>query len=99
MDEKQYQSWWQLHLRAALGETLTAEEDRKYRAGLAELEAKEQSEWMPDPAAARALQTRVKELMTRTAELAQQEDLLRQQTAQLEARYLAVTGERLSLEV
>lgn len=99
MDEKQYQSWWQLHLRSALGETLTAEEDRVYRAGLAELEAEEQAERMPDSAAARVLQTRVKELTTRTVELAQQENLLRQQAAQLEARYLAVTGERLSLEV
>lgn len=99
MDEKQYQSWWQLHLRAALGETLSAEEDRSYRSGLAELEAEEQSEWTPDSSTARTLQNRVKELTTRTAELAQQEDSLRQQSAQLEARYLAVTGERLSLEV
>lgn len=41
MNEQRYQAWWLLHRRAAKGETLSAEEQRDYEAGRAELEAEE----------------------------------------------------------
>jgi hypothetical protein len=99
MDEKVYQAWWPLHLRVALGEALSAEEQRVYEAGRAELEAEEQSELRRDVTELRALQAQLREMTARDRELAQQEAMLRQQAAQLEHRYLALTGEPLGLEV
>jgi len=99
MNEKQYQDWWELHLRVALQEPLTAEEERTYVAGRAELESEEQAESKQETTNVRALQARVRELTSRNRGLAKQEELLRQQIAQLEARYFSVTGERLGLEV
>jgi len=99
MDEAPYKTWWQLHLRAALGETLSEEEQHAYAAGLAELEAEERAERHHDAAELRSLQARLRELTARNQELAQEEALLREQAAQLEQQYLALTGERLGLEV
>lgn len=99
MDENRYQAWWPLHLRAALGETLSAEEQRVYEAGCAELQAEEKAERRRDVTELRALLAQLREMTARDRELAQQEALLRQQAAQLEQRYLALTGEPLGLEV
>ncbi len=99
MDEKRYQDWWQLHVRVALGERLTSEEENVYLAGRTELESEEQAERKPETAEVQYLQNRVRELISRNRELARQEELLSQQAVQLEARYLSVTGERLGLEV
>lgn len=41
MIDSEYEQWWQLHLRVATGETLAAEEDQIYQAGLAFLEREE----------------------------------------------------------
>ncbi len=44
MDEATHKQWWPLHLRAALGETLSAEEQAVYDAGSKQLdEGEEQS--------------------------------------------------------
>jgi hypothetical protein len=99
MDEQQYQAWWPLHLRVALGETLSAEEQHDYEAGRAELEAEEQAELQHDVTELRALQAQLRELTARDQELARQEALLREQAAQLEQQYLALTGKPLGLEV
>ena len=42
MDEATYKAWWPLHLRAALGETLTADEQANYESGLKQMEAEEE---------------------------------------------------------
>ncbi len=99
MDENVYQAWWRLHLRVALGEELSAEEQRVYEAGRAELEAEEHGQLRRDVSELRKLQARLREMMARDRELAQQEAMLRQQAAQLEQRYLALVGEPLGLEV
>jgi hypothetical protein len=99
MDEKQYNIWWKLHLRAALGNTLTEEEQRVYDSGREELEAEERVELRQDLAEWRALQTRLRELTMRNQELARQEALLRERAAQLEQQYLGRTGQKLGLEV
>jgi hypothetical protein len=41
MTEAEYQAWWELHLRAAKRETLSAEESARYNAGLLELNGTE----------------------------------------------------------
>jgi hypothetical protein len=91
MDEQQYKTWWPLHLRVALGETLSAAEQSLYEAGRAALRR--------EVAEVRTLQTQLRELTARDRLLAQQEAALRQQAAQLEQRYLALTGEPLGSEV
>lgn len=42
MDEATHKAWWPLHLRAALGETLTADEQANYESGLKQMEAEEE---------------------------------------------------------
>ena len=99
MDETRYKTWWQLHRRVAVGETLSDDEQRDYQAGLAELEAEEQlppssleSEWQ-------TLRTQFRELTARKQELIRQEAQLQQYAAELERRYPAVAGEPLLIEV
>jgi hypothetical protein len=99
MDEQQYKAWWPLHLRVALGETLSDEEKRLYEAGRAELQAEEQTELRHDVTELRALQAQLRELTARDQELAREETLLREQAARLERQYLVVTGKPLGLEV
>lgn len=99
MDETRYKAWWQLHRRVAVGETLSNDEQRDYQSGLAELEAEErlppsslESEWQ-------TLRAQFRELTARKQELIRQETQLQQYAAELERRYLAVTGEPLLIEV
>jgi len=99
MDEQQYKAWWPLHLRVALGEALSAEEQRLYEAGRAELQAEEQAELRHDVTELRAVQAQFRELTARDQELARQETLLREQAARLERQYLALTGKSLGFEV
>lgn len=99
MDEARYKSWWQLHLRVALGEALSKEEQHAYETGRAELEAGERAELHHNAAELRSLQARLRELTAHNQELAQQENFLRERAAQLEQQYLALTEERFGLEV
>jgi hypothetical protein len=98
MNEQQYQTWWRLHRRAAVGETLSEEENRIYQAGLAEMEADEWAQLRPAAVLLQSLQQRWRELTALNRELAEQEAELREQAAQLEQRYLTLTGEKISLE-
>jgi len=99
MDEQRYQAWWLLHRRVASGETLSAEEQRDYEAGRAELEAEEWASLHTAPAQLQLVQARLRELSARHQQLAQQEATLREQAAALEERYAALTGEKLGLGV
>jgi len=45
IDQTTYQQWWQLHIRAARGESLSAGEQAVYEAGLTELDAEEKPLW------------------------------------------------------
>ena len=42
MDEEAHKRWWPLHRRAALGETLNAQEQALYQAGVRKLDAEEE---------------------------------------------------------
>lgn len=89
MEEKEYQIWWQLHRRAAKGETLSAAESQLYEAGLAALEAEEMAASSSSAPDWQTWQARWRELKQHDQQLAQQEAALRQQAAQLEQRYLS----------
>ncbi len=82
-----------------MGEALSAEEQHRYEAGRAQLQAEEQAELRHDVTELRALQAQLRDLTARDQELARQETLLREQAARLERQYLAVTGQPLGLEV
>src|SRR5262249_59003802 len=99
MKENEYQIWWPLHLRVAKGETLSEEERHMYETGLAALESEELPILRSSSNDWRTWQQRWSELNQRTQQLARQEAALRYQAAQLEEQYLALTGEKLSLEV
>jgi hypothetical protein len=45
MDSKSYQQWWQLHIRVAKEESLSAGEQANYDAWLAELDPEEKLLW------------------------------------------------------
>jgi hypothetical protein len=98
MEEQAYNTWWQLHCRVALGETLTPEENRIYEAGRAELENEEWNEmrWGVDW---EVWKERWRELEARNQQLAQQEAELRARAAELELQYFALTGEEVALGV
>jgi phage shock protein A len=99
MDEQQYQTWWTLHRRVAKGESLSAEERRVYEVGRRALEAEEWASLRQAAADLRPLQERLRELTAHNQQLAQQEAALRERAAELEQHYLALTGEKLGLEV
>lgn len=99
MDETQYQAWWQLHRRVAVGETLSEQEQGAYQQGLAELEAAEWVALQPTADLLRPLQKQLQEISARNRQLAQEEAVLRARAADLEQNYLALTGEPLGLEI
>jgi len=99
MDEQQHKIWWQLHRRVSKGETLADEDEQIYQAGRTEMEAEEWAVLGKPAAALRPLQARWREMITRNENLARQETVLRQRATELEAHYLALTGEHLGIEV
>lgn len=63
MDEKEYHQWWQLHLRAAKGETLDPVEQAEYAAGLEKLDQEEKTQFeQSDLARLRRLRTQVEKM-------------------------------------
>jgi hypothetical protein len=98
MNEQQYQMWWRLHRRAAVGETLSEEENRICQAGLTEMEADEWAQLLPAAVLLQPLQQRWCELTALNRELAEQEAGLRERATQLEQRYLRLTREKISLD-
>ena len=99
MNEQQYNAWWQLHRRAAVGEPLSDEERRAYQTGLTELEAEEWAALRPAAETLRPLQEQLRASAARQQQLAREEATVRAQLAELERNYQAVTGEPLGLEI
>ena len=99
MNKQQYEVWWQLHRRTAVGEPLSDEEERAYQAGLAALEAEEWAERRPTAELLRPLQEQLRALTARNQQLEQEEATLRAPAAELERNYRALTGEPLGLEI
>ncbi len=99
MEEKQYQIWWQLHRRVAVGETLTEEERRVYESGLAEMEAGEWNELRSVGIDFQSLRQQWQRLTEQNQQLARQEATLRELAMRLEQQYRSLTGETLGLGV
>ena len=81
------------------GEKLSEEENKVYQAGLAEIEAEEWNDLVKSSEIFRSLQERWRALAERNQWLTDEEDKLRAMAAQLEQRYLELTGEKLFLGV
>lgn len=82
MDEATYKVWWPLHIRAAKGETLNAEEQAIYEAGCRASDAEER------------LDGRLEELK----QARQRTEELEAERARLQARYEALRAEIAELE-
>jgi predicted nuclease with TOPRIM domain len=82
MDEATYKEWWPLHIRAAKGETLNAEEKAIYEAGCRALDAGE------------ILDGRLEELK----QARQRTEELEAERARLQTRYEALRAEIAELE-
>jgi hypothetical protein len=84
MDETTYQTWWALHLRAVRGETLNAEEQAAYQAGLRQLHEEES---IPgDISALREARAKVATLEIEHAQLQARHEELEAEIAALEPR-------------
>ena len=83
MDQTAFRRWWPLHLRAARGEHLTAEERVLYEAGLAEMEGAESFDRARE--AVRQLRAAVGSLEAEHAALAGRRRQLEAEIARLEA--------------
>jgi hypothetical protein len=86
MDDKDYQSWWPLHLKIAKGETLNADELSVYEAGLQLLDTEEaktfrQAEELDH---LRDLRRRVLAADSEHQQLSKQYDTMRTEMARLE---------------
>jgi len=87
MGEITEQSWWELHLRVARGETLNDEERASYEAGLQQRHAVERLDG--DLASLRAARARVAVLEAEQAQLGSHHRALDEKIAALEARLSA----------
>ncbi|MGH2350888.1 MAG: hypothetical protein ACRDJN_04665 [Chloroflexota bacterium] len=83
MDEATYRKWWPLHLRAAKGETLNADEQAFYEARLRELHAEESLQF--DVAFLRQMRKELVESRGALMDLRRQHDDLERQVREMEA--------------
>ncbi|MBC7818426.1 MAG: hypothetical protein IAG10_16185 [Planctomycetaceae bacterium] len=83
MDASDYSSWWQLHLRFARGETLSAEEQSRYEAIRDELDRDDE---LPLLANAKHARTDLRQLEAERDELERQRQQLDSRIASLEDR-------------
>lgn len=87
MDERSYRAWWPLHLRVAKGETLSADEQTAYEAGLQQLDAEEAEAFRPDKEIVdlRELREQVFAADAEHQRLSKQYETMRSEMARLEA--------------
>ena len=86
MDEETHKRWWPLHRRAALGETLNAEEQAFYQAGVCQLDAEEEQALSGSVERLRQARRQVQESREEYRRLQAQLEEMEAQIAVLEAR-------------
>jgi len=97
MDQASYQQWWQFHLRAARGESLSAGEQAMYEAGLEELDDEEKLLWEDrNLDLLRRLKGEVERLEATHAQLQATSQRLDRRIWMLEGAYMGLTGLELS---
>ena len=100
MTDYEYEVWWQLHLRVATGETLDAEENQVYQAGLELLQREEATQLSSaDVSLLRSLRARMQTLTQLQNNLLQQSANLDEQIEKLERAYQQLTGLDLAVDV
>ena len=93
MDQAIDRQWWQLHIRAARGESLIAGEQAVYDAGLAELDAQEKLLWEDaNLDLLRHLKAEVERLEATHAQLQAKSQRLDRRIWTLEGAYMGLTG-------
>ena len=93
MDEKEYQRWWQLHLRVARGETLDPAEEAEYNAGLETLDQEEKAQFDQNGLTRlRRLRAQVEQTRATHSQLLAKSARLDEQIAALEGAYQSLTG-------
>lgn len=94
MVDSAFQTWWELHVRVARGESLTAEESAVYQSGRQDLESGEESQLLLEAKHARddlkALESERSELERRRQELDAEIRLLESRMGQETSRLLGV---------
>ena len=94
MNESAFQTWWELHVRVARGESLTAEESVVYQSGRQDLESGEESQLLLEAKHARddlnALESECSELERRRQELDAEIRLLENRMGHETSRLLGV---------
>ena len=94
MNPQEYEQWWQLHVRVAMGETLSSAEQPVYQAGLFQLEQEEPlsenllNQLLP-------LRQRIDELNAQHHQLALENNKLDKKIKKLEKAYQTLTGYQL----
>ena len=83
MNRDAYEAWWPLHLRVALGEMLTSEEQRTYEHGLHQLH--EEEVLTPDLRAIKKVRKEIKALEVEHGRLQTKKESLDAEIAVLEA--------------
>jgi len=95
MNEAEYSYWWQLHVRAARGESLSAEEQAVYDAGRGELERSERLQPLWD---AKQSREELRKLEAERTRLEQQRRELDAEIAALESNLAPQARELLGVE-
>ena len=95
LDESQ---WWQLHLRVARGEALSAQEQADYQTGLDRLDLEEAQIEPESVSALRAARAQIDKQTAVHAQMLVRSAQLERQIAALESAYQQLTGRNLAME-
>jgi hypothetical protein len=98
MSASAYERWWQLHLRVARGETLSAQEQTTYEAGLDRFDREETSFEPEGLAELRILRAQIDQLIAAHAQLSGRSAQLDRHIATLEKVYQQLTGYELAMD-
>ena len=85
MDEATYKTWWELHRRVALGESLSAEKKTAYETGIRVLDEEEERTLVGDLTALHQARERVAALESEAERLRARRTALKEEIAALEA--------------
>lgn len=98
MKSSAYDLWWQLHLRVARGEALSAQEQADYQTGLDQLD-REEAQMEPESVSAlRSARAQIEKQTAVHAQILVRSAQLERQIAALESVYQHLTGRNLAMD-
>ncbi|MDH3603508.1 MAG: hypothetical protein OEU26_28175 [Candidatus Tectomicrobia bacterium] len=98
MTTSEYNLWWQLHVRVARGETLSAQEQADYQTGLDRLDLQETQSEPESLSALRAARAQIDQQTAVHAQMLAHSTQLERQIAALEKTYQQLTGRNLAMD-